>query len=123
MYLFETERDLTRNVADALLWQSVKAVCAEVPEEVATAGKLGHEVGLELHCELLNKVDHLSGSLARVHRIALANCIFRAEALIFRSLHGLDRNAHARVFVHAAPDRVAAALTNLILNLVLVKRA
>ena len=98
-------------------------MCAEVPEEVAAAGQLGHKVGLELHCELLNKVDHLIGSLARVHGIALANCIFRAQALIFRSLHGLDRNAYARVFVHAAPDRVAAALTNLLLDLVLVKRA
>ena len=63
------------------------------------------------------------GSLARMHRIALANCIFRAEALIFRCLHDLDRNADARVFVHAPPDWVAAALTNLLLDLVLVKRA
>ena len=59
MDLSETERDLFCKVADTLLWQPVKAVCGEVGEEVAAAGEFCHEVGLRLHGELFNKVDHL----------------------------------------------------------------
>ena len=58
-----------------------------------------------------------------MHSIALADRIFCAEALIFRSLHSLDRNADARDLVYAAPHRIAAAFTNLLLDLVLVERA
>lgn len=121
--LLKTVCDLGEELAAAVFRKSINTEGAQVAEEVAAACKLGYNVGFTVVVELFDEVNDGGVALAHVHCLALADLVFKAQSLVFLSLHGFDGNADARDFVEALPDGIAAALANGFFNGVLVEWA
>lgn len=61
--------------------------------------------------------------LAAVHGVSLGDLVLASQALVLLGLSGLDGDLDAGDAVSAKPNRVAGALTNCLLDLILVELA
>lgn len=93
----------------------------KVVEEVASTHILCHKVGELFVLELLDEVHNMEALLDGKHGIALRDLVLAAQSLVLARVDSLDSDFDTRDAMLAKPDGIAGALTNNVINSVLVE--
>ena len=93
----------------------------KVVEEVASTNVLCHKVGELFVLELLDEVHNMEALLDGKHGITLGDLVLAAQSLVLARVDSLDSDFNTRDAMLAEPDRIAGALTNNVINSVLVE--
>ena len=93
----------------------------KVVEEVASTYELCHKVGELFVLEFLDEVHNMEALLDGKHGIALGDLVLAAQSLVLARVDSLDSDFDTRDAMLAEPDRIAGALSNNVINSVLVE--
>ena len=93
----------------------------KVVEEVASTHELCHQVGEFFVLELLNEVYNMVTLLDGKHGIALRDLVLAAQSLVLARVDSLDGDFDTRNAMLAKPDGIARALTNDVVDSILVE--
>ena len=93
----------------------------KVVEEVASTHELCHQVGEFFVLELLNEVHNMVTLLDGEHGIALRDLVLAAKSLVLARVDSLDGDFDTRNAMLAKPDGIARALTNDVVDSILVE--
>ena len=93
----------------------------KVVEEVASTHELCHQVGEFFVLELLNEVYNMVTLLDGEHGIALRDLVLAAQSLVLARVDSLDGDFDTRNAMLAKPDGIARALTNDVVDSILVE--
>ena len=96
-------------------------ICLKVVEEVATTHELCDKVGEFFVLELLDEVYNMVALLDGKHGITLWDLVLAAQSLVLARVDSLDGDFDTRNAMLAKPDGIARALTNDVVDSILVE--